>query len=94
MKSKKPVGEVEKQDGSNSKAKPGSLKMPSLSEPDLQTEKPIVKKGLLSQFLGRKDVSPVIKRALDDDMLEQLEELLIATDMGVDTALRVTANMG
>jgi fused signal recognition particle receptor len=67
--------------------------MPSLSEPDLQTEKPIVKKGLLSQFLGRKDVSPVIKRALDDDMLEQLEELLIATDMGVDTALRVTANM-
>jgi len=85
--------EVENQDGSNSKAKPGSLKMPSLSEPDLQTEKPIVKKGLLSQFLGRKDVSPVIKRALDDDMLEQLEELLIATDMGVDTALRVTANM-
>ncbi|MDG2379673.1 MAG: signal recognition particle-docking protein FtsY, partial [Tateyamaria sp.] len=53
----------------------------------------IVKKGLLSQFLGRKDVSPVIRRALDDDMLEQLEELLIATDMGVDTALRVTANM-
>ena len=43
--------------------------------------------------MGRKDVSPVIKRALDDDMLEQLEELLIATDMGVDTALRVTANM-
>jgi fused signal recognition particle receptor len=85
--------EVEKQEGSNSKAKTGSLKMPSLSEPDLQTEKPIVKKGLLSQFLGRKDVSPVIKRALDDDMLEQLEELLIATDMGVDTALRVTANM-
>jgi fused signal recognition particle receptor len=30
---------------------------------------------------------------LDDEMLEQLEELLISTDMGVDTALRVTANM-
>jgi fused signal recognition particle receptor len=30
---------------------------------------------------------------LDDDMLEQLEELLISADMGVDTALRVTANM-
>ncbi len=26
-------------------------------------------------------------------MLEQLEELLIASDMGVDTALRITANM-
>lgn len=33
------------------------------------------------------------RRALDDDMLEQLEELLIASDMGVDIALRVTANM-
>ena len=30
---------------------------------------------------------------LDDDMLEALEELLIASDMGVDAALRVTANI-
>ena len=37
--------------------------------------------------------APVLRRTLDDDMLEQLEELLIASDMGVDTALRVTANM-
>ena len=34
-----------------------------------------------------------MRRELDDEMLEQLEELLIAADMGVDTALRVTANM-
>jgi fused signal recognition particle receptor len=33
------------------------------------------------------------RRALDDEMLEQLEELLITADMGVDTAMRVTANM-
>jgi fused signal recognition particle receptor len=33
------------------------------------------------------------RRVLDDEMLEQLEELLIASDMGVDTALRVTANL-
>lgn len=32
-------------------------------------------------------------RVLDDAMLESLEELLISADMGVDTALRVTANM-
>ena len=32
-------------------------------------------------------------RVLDDDMLEALEELLIASDMGVDAALRVTANI-
>ncbi|TDL91172.1 signal recognition particle-docking protein FtsY, partial [Meridianimarinicoccus aquatilis] len=33
------------------------------------------------------------RRALDDEMLEQIEELLIASDMGVDTAMRVTAAM-
>jgi fused signal recognition particle receptor len=36
---------------------------------------------------------PVVRRTLDDAMLEQLEELLIASDMGVDTASRVTANL-
>ena len=36
---------------------------------------------------------PVVRRALDDDMLEQIEELLIASDMGVETAMRVAANM-
>lgn len=49
------------------------------------------KTGMLGKILGRS--APVVRRELDDDMLEQLEELLIATDMGVDTALRVTANM-
>jgi fused signal recognition particle receptor len=33
------------------------------------------------------------RRLMDDDMLEQLEELLISSDMGVDTALRITANL-
>jgi fused signal recognition particle receptor len=43
------------------------------------------------RLMGRK--RPVPRRALDDDMLEQLEELLITADMGVETAMRVTANM-
>ncbi len=48
--------------------------------------------GLLGRLIGRgKGDEP--RRVLDDDMLEQLEELLIASDMGVDTALRVTSNM-
>ena len=42
--------------------------------------------------MGRRK-EKVIKRKFDDDMLEQLEELLIASDMGVDTAMRVAANM-
>jgi fused signal recognition particle receptor len=49
--------------------------------------------GLLSRIFGRRDAAPVVRRVLDDEMLEQLEELLIASDMGVDTALRVAANM-
>lgn len=48
--------------------------------------------GLLGRLVGRGSGSEQ-RRTLDDDMLEQLEELLIAADMGVDTALRVTANM-
>ncbi len=35
----------------------------------------------------------VVRRVLDDAMLESLEELMIASDMGVDTALRVSANI-
>ncbi len=51
------------------------------------------KRGILGRLLGRGAAAPVTRRVLDDAMLEQLEELLISADMGVDTALRVTANM-
>lgn len=59
---------------------------PAPAPPELAPKKP----GILGRLMGR-TAEP--KRALDDDMLEQLEELLIASDMGVDIALRVTANM-
>ena len=50
--------------------------------------------GLLGGlFRPRGATAPVVRRTLDDEMVEQLEEVLIAADMGVDTALRVTANM-
>lgn len=35
----------------------------------------------------------VVRRALDDAMLESIEDLLITSDMGVDTAMRVSANL-
>ncbi|MGR3714908.1 MAG: signal recognition particle-docking protein FtsY [Shimia sp.] len=54
---------------------------------------PAAKPGLLSRLTGRSTTPTEVKRELDDDMLEQLEELLITSDMGVDTALRVTANI-
>ena len=53
--------------------------------PALEPEKP----GLIGRLLGRDET----RRVLDDAMLESLEELLIRSDMGVDTALRVTANI-
>ncbi|WP_424971310.1 signal recognition particle-docking protein FtsY [Dinoroseobacter sp. S76] len=37
--------------------------------------------------------APTMRRVMDDEMLESLEEVLIASDMGVDTALRVSANI-
>jgi len=48
--------------------------------------------GLLGRLFGRTETA-VVRRELDDAMLESLEELLIATDMGVDTAVRITANL-
>ncbi len=56
------------------------------------TEPEEKKETFVEKILGRRKVK-VIKRKFDDDMLEQLEELLIASDMGVDTAMRVAANM-
>ena len=51
------------------------------------------KPGLLGRLMVRTAQKTVTRRVLDDDMLEQLEELLISSDMGVETALRVAANM-
>ena len=52
-------------------------------------DKPAEKPGLIGRLLGRDQNA----RVLDDAMLESLEELLIQSDMGVETSLRVTANI-
>ncbi|MBU2992774.1 signal recognition particle-docking protein FtsY [Octadecabacter sp. 1_MG-2023] len=62
-------------------------------EEDRKAQEAAAKPGLIGRLLGRGEKKTVLRRELDDDMLEQLEELLITADMGVDTALRVTANM-
>ncbi|EBA09969.1 signal recognition particle-docking protein FtsY [Sagittula stellata] len=63
------------------------MALPEETEPQ-GTQRP----GLLGRLIGQPD-SAEPRRVLDDDMLESLEELLIASDMGVDTALRVTSNI-
>lgn len=56
------------------------------SAPEPAAEKP----GFFGRLMGRAEEP---RRVLDDAMLESLEELLIQADMGVDTAVRVTANI-
>ncbi|WP_245541042.1 signal recognition particle-docking protein FtsY [Octadecabacter antarcticus] len=62
-------------------------------EVEREAQEKAAKPGLIGRMLGRGEKKTVVRRELDDDMLERLEELLISADMGVDTALRVTSNM-
>ena len=68
---------------------------PSAPPPAPEAEGPATaaerRPGLVGRLLGRAAGAPVVRRELDDDMLERLEEVLIGADMGVDTALRVSA---
>ena len=73
---------------------PAPLEIPApLQDPEVpqQTQRG---GGLIGRLFGKSQpAAPVVRRALDDEMIESLEELLIASDMGVDTALRVTSNI-
>ncbi|MDZ4134970.1 MAG: signal recognition particle receptor subunit alpha, partial [Paracoccaceae bacterium] len=68
-------------------------KIQPATSPDLEnTTTPAARPGILGRLLGRESAEEP-RRVLDDAMLESLEELLIEADMGVETALRVTANI-
>lgn len=56
-----------------------------------ETANPEQSKGIWSRITGKSTEEP--KRRLDDEMLEDLEDLLVASDMGLDLAARVTANV-
>ena len=53
------------------------------------TPEPATRPGILGRLIGQ----DAPRRVFDDEMLESLEEVLIAADMGVDTAARVAANI-
>ncbi|EGJ23300.1 signal recognition particle-docking protein FtsY [Cereibacter sphaeroides WS8N] len=64
---------------------------PAAPLPDLPPEpEPERRPGLFGRMFGQTEEP---RRILDDAMLESLEEVLIQADMGVETALRVTANI-
>ncbi len=68
---------------------PTPIPVETVAEPTREPAKP----GLLNRLFNRPEQKSVLRRTLDDDMLEQIEELLISTDMGVETSMRVAANM-
>ncbi|WP_304615629.1 signal recognition particle-docking protein FtsY [Paracoccus sp. (in: a-proteobacteria)] len=50
--------------------------------------------GLVGRLFGRGEAEAAEpRRVLDDSMLEELEDMLVQADLGVETALRVTANI-
>ena len=57
-----------------------------------QPAEPVAKPrpGLIGRLLGRSDAP---RRVLDDAMIEELEDLLVQADLGVETALKVAANI-
>ena len=65
---------------------------PSIDASPTAEAEPASEPSLIGRLLGRNQ-SPVARRELDDEMLEQLEEVLITADMGVETSLRVSANI-
>ena len=76
---------------------------PAAAEPATQTADPVpaasaepepAKPGMLGRALGAMTGGRTEKkRVLDDDMLEELEELLITSDMGVETSMKISARL-
>ena len=92
-KEKKETGDLDTDDDVEIEPVPINSQIEQNAVTNLKPIEPKEKKEtFVGKILGRRKVK-IIKRKFDDDMLEQLEELLIASDMGVDTAMRVAANM-
>ncbi len=95
----RPPAEIPPQPSELPQAAPVEIPLPAADPaPEAAPEAaPDAKPGFLGRLMGRRadggTAVPVMRRALDDEMLESLEELFITSDMGVDTALRVTANI-
>jgi fused signal recognition particle receptor len=73
-------------------AEPPAASAPPAAPPAAPPPAP-ARPGLVGLLLGGAGGAEAPRRALDDAMLERLEEVLIAADMGVDTAQRIVANI-
>ncbi|MEL6997320.1 MAG: signal recognition particle-docking protein FtsY [Pseudomonadota bacterium] len=60
----------------------------------VETQAETKKTGMLGRALGSIGGSgSAPRRVLDDDMLEELEEVLITSDMGVETSMKISARL-
>ncbi len=79
------------------KAPPTARPVEALKDVNLLTDdapdEPVAKPGLFGRLVGRKPAAPVKRRVLDDAMLEALEDLMITADLGLDTAMKISANL-
>jgi len=95
----KPKPKPEPKPKAEAKAKPVEPETPPAVPAPAAIEEPVqsaAKPGLLGRLIGGASASKPAtpKRVFDHDLLESLEELLIASDMGVETSLRVAAKLG
>ena len=72
---------------------PAPVEIPDVAPTEIPADSTEARPGLIGRLFGRGTKPAEVRRVLDDTMLESLEELLIQADMGVDTALRVAANL-
>ncbi len=72
---------------------PAPVEIPDVAPTEIPADSTEARPGLIGRLFGRGTKPAEARRVLDDTMLESLEELLIQADMGVDTALRVAANL-
>lgn len=78
---------------------PDEAELPATTPPPPQPAAPSEplpepSKGILGRALGSiAGSSGEKRRVLDDDMLEELEELLITSDMGVETSMKISARL-
>jgi fused signal recognition particle receptor len=70
-------------------APPAARAAPPPPEPEPAAE--AARPGLFGRLLGRAAAEQAPRRLLDDAMLESLEDVLVQADMGVETALKVSA---
>ncbi|SMO62112.1 signal recognition particle-docking protein FtsY [Paracoccus laeviglucosivorans] len=82
-------------------AQPEAASVPQPMQPPVQpiptpvqqpAAPPTERPGMIGRLFGRSTADEP-RRELDDAMLEELEDMLVQADMGVETALRVTANI-